>query len=175
MAGILTEIRNVAKKAKRELGGDPGIVKLNVDELVGLIGDNATKGSVAPDLQAAALDLLTHPDPGVRAEFEYFYFGEVQTPGLVQQLRDARRKVPSSNARRGPDKGWAHTKVGTPRPDATELRLGDNRIEITDFTHRYSDPVHNFKMMFYEIVMQRATGLDAVGNEFRGPLQQNPD
>jgi hypothetical protein len=65
--------------------------------------------------------------------------------------------------------------VGKTRPDATELRLGDGRIEITDFTQRYSDPVHNFKMMFYEMVMQRATGLDAVGNEFRAPLQQNPD
>jgi len=172
-AGIITEIRDVAKKAGQELGGDPGIVKLDIDELVGLIGDNAAKSSVVHDLQSAALDLLSHDNPRVRAEFEHFYFGEVQTRGLLQQLSDAGREVPGFLRRSG--KGWAHTKVGKTRPDATELQLGEGRIQITDFTHRYSDPVHNFKMMFYEIVMQRATGLDAIGNEFRSPLQQNPD
>lgn len=173
MAGIVSEIYKVAKKAKRALTGDPTIVKKDIDEIVGLIGDNATKSSVDPDLQAEALILANHPDSRVRAEFEHFYFGEVQTRGLLQRLRDAGRDVPGFLRRSG--KGWGNTKVGKTRPDATELHLGDDLVALTDFTHRYADPVHNFKLKVYRKVVEKATGLGTTGNEYRGPLQQTPD
>jgi hypothetical protein len=58
--------------------------------------------------------------------------------------------------------------------DAAEFLLDRDLVVVTDSTHPYNNPIHNFKTLFYALVIETATGLQAGSTDYRSAFRQNP-
>ena len=121
---------------------DRAVLKLGVDEFV--------RQNMADIV--AALD--NNPDPKVRAEWRQFAYGQAE------------------GGKKGRSSGFILGQVGDKMPDIVEVFLDRRLAIVTDVTQRPGSPIHNFKTLFYALVIERMTGFDVGSVDYRSLLRQ---
>lgn len=115
-----------------------------------------------PSLRAKRDAILA--DPTLQKAWNEFYWGEHPT---------ARGEKPR-RARKGErlPKGFALGTVGEKQPDAITVDLETGILRVIDFTQQYGRAIHNFKTLFYKLVLGEATGLGVTAVDYRSELRQ---
>jgi hypothetical protein len=96
----------------------------------------------------------SHPDPAVRRVWLEFAWGS------------------QSGAKRG--NGFLMGVVGNKEPDVVEVFPNQREVVVTDTTHRATDPIHNFKTLFYATVLGRMTGFETHALDYRSVFRMTP-
>ena len=74
----------------------------------------------------------------------------------------------------GKGRGFLMGTVGDKELDAAEFFFDRELAIVTDATHRYNDPIHNFKTLFYASVIEAMTNMDSGSVDYRSEYRQNP-
>jgi hypothetical protein len=77
-----------------------------------------------------------------------------------------------TGGKKGPGAGFLLGIVGNKEPDIVEAFPYQRQVIVTDTTHRAGDPIHNFKTLFYAMVLERMTGFESGAVDYRSVLRQ---
>gem|GEM_PF-6745389 len=122
-----------------------------------------------------ALDFMdNHPNEMVRIAWLKFAWGYTKEQAEWVIGRRSQGKRAPRKGEKISKRGFLTGEVKNKEPDIIEVFPDRKLIIVTDTTHRVGDPIHNFKTLFYAIVMEKMTGFESGSVDYRSVLRQKP-
>ena len=139
-------------------------LKAHIDQIVASGMRNPVPDFNEGVLKEKSLDIVMS-DSHLRALYTEIYQAVVQGHKPTLALPQYRHLTRQTKRRMRKALEKFDSKVRDTRPDIVDFDLLRGRIDVSDITFDYANPVHNLKTLYYAEVMRRMTGLEVTATE----------